>query len=346
MKLSKELKAGIITLLAIGLLVTGINFLKGNSFFGGDDQYVAYFPNSGNIAPANSVYVNGVPVGKVLTVDYNPKGDSLSAVCVTFNIQDDNVRIPRTANVQIGSIDPLTKGIILNLSAADLSKGFYKPGERIQGSVDQDLITQLKTYADPVVRKFQTLINTVDKTVTSISAFWDTTATSELESSMNEIQIAIKRFGNVAAEVEGLVVSEKVKFGKIMSNVESISSNLKASNEKIAAIVGNAKKITDDLVTVNYKSVVEDAQKTIQKLNAALEAANNGEGTLGKLLHDEKLYNELVNTNKELQELVEDIQLHPERYIHFSVLGAKTKGVPLSGQEEKKLRKLLDTIPN
>lgn len=346
MKLSKELKAGIITLLAIGLLVTGINFLKGNSFFGGDDQYVAYFPNSGNIAPASSVYVNGVPVGKVLTVDYNPKGDSMTAVRVTFNIQDDNVRIPRTAKVQIGSIDMLTKGIVLDLSTADLSKGYYKPGERIQGMVDQDIIAQIKNYADPVMRKFQTLINTVDKTVTSISAFWDTTATSELESSLDEIQIAIKRFGNVATEVEGLVVSEKVKLAKIMSNVESITTNLKASNEKIAGIIGNTKKITDDLVTVNYKSVVEDAQKTIQKLNAALEAANNGEGTLGKLLHDEKLYNELVNTNKELQELVEDIQLHPERYIHFSVLGAKTKGVPLSGQEEKKLRKLLDSIPN
>lgn len=334
-----------ITLLAIALLVAGINFLKGNSFFGGDDQYVAYFPNSGNLAPATSVYVNGVAVGKVLSVDYVPNGDSLSKVKVTFNIQDDNVKIPRGSEVEVGSVDFLNKGILLTLSS-DLSKGYYQPGERIQGKVAVDLMTQVKDYADPALKKLQSLITTVDKTVTSISAFWDTTATSKIESSMNEIHTAIIRFGNVAEEVEGLVASEKVKLSKIMSNVESISGNLKASNEKIAAIIGNTKKITDDLLTVNYKGVVEDAQKTIQKLNAALEAANNGQGTLGKLLHDEQLYNELVNTNKELQELTEDIQLHPERYIHFSVLGAKTKGVPLTGQEEKKLRKLLDTIPN
>lgn len=346
MKISKEVKTGVITLLAIGLLVAGINFLKGNSFFGGDDQYTAFFPNAGNIAPANSVYINGVPVGKVLTVDYNKNGDSSSAVKVTFNIQDDNVRIPKTAKLKIGSVNMLTTGLILDFTDVDYSKGYFNPGARIFGLVDQDIMEQLKSTVVPVISKFQKLVITVDRTVNSISAFWDTTATSELQSSIHEIQIAIKRFGNVAVEVEGLVASEKVKFGKIISNVESISYNLKASNEKIAGIIGNTKKITDDLVTVNYKSVVEDAQKTIQKLNAALEAADKGQGTLGKLLHDEKLYNELVNTNKELQELVEDIQLHPERYIHVSVLGAKTKGVPLSAQEEKKLRKLLDTIPN
>jgi len=67
---------------------------------------------------------------------------------------------------------------------------------------------------------------------------------------------------------------------------------------------------------------------------------------MGKLLKDEKLYTELVETNNELQNLVNDLQLHPERYIHFSVFGAKTKGVPLTSQEEKKFRKLLDTIPD
>lgn len=345
MKVSKELKAGVITLLAIGLLVTGINFLKGNSFFGGDDEYVAYFPTSGNIAPATSVYINGVAVGKVLEVEYMGNEDTLSKVRVVFNIQDGDVRIPRNGDVMIGSIDPLTKGIILKMPLL-ADKGYYKPGERIQGIVDPDILSQIKSYADPVIQKLKDLIDNVDHAVSGISAFWDTTATSKIESSMDEIEIAIKRFGNVAVEVEDLVASEKAKFGRIMSNVESISNNIRASNEQIASIIGNTKKITDDLVTVNYKSVIEDAQKTIQKLNGLLEDASNGNGTLGKLLHDEKLYNELVNTNKELQEMVDDITLHPERYIHFSVLGAKTKGVPLTPREEKKLRHILDSIPD
>lgn len=345
MKISKELKVGIITLVAIGLLVTGVNFLKGHSFFGGDDNYVAYFPNSGNLAPASSVYVNGVAIGKVLSVEYMNKGSVNRKVKVVFTIQNDEIKIPRGSRVEIGGIDLLTKGLLITMNS-DLSKGYYKSGEPIQGVVAVDMVSQLKEYADPISQKIQKMMVSIDETISSLNSFWDTTATSEIEESMQEIKIAIRRFGNVAVEVEDLVASEKAKLGRIFANVESITNNLKLSNEKIAGIIGNTKKITDDLVTVDYKGTVADAQKTIQKLNNTLEAVNSGEGTIGKLLKDEKLYNELVNTNRQMQELVDDIQLHPERYIHFSVLGAKTKGVPLSPRDEKKLRTLLDTIPD
>ena len=131
-----------------------------------------------------------------------------------------------------------------------------------------------------------------------------------------------------------------------MSNVEGITANLKKSNDQVTAIIGNTKKVTDDLVTADFKSVINNASSTLKNLNSVLDQAQKGEGTLGKLIGDEKLYNELVNTNKELQNLVNDLQLHPERYIHFSVLGAKTKGVPLTTSEEKKLRQLLDSTNN
>lgn len=85
------------------------------------------------------------------------------------------------------------------------------------------------------------------------------------------------------------------------------------------------------------------AKNTLIKFNNILESVNEGEGTLGKLLKDDQLYNELNKTNQRLQNLVEDIEVHPERYIHFSVFGAKTKGVPLSPAEERELKQLLDS---
>lgn len=81
-----------------------------------------------------------------------------------------------------------------------------------------------------------------------------------------------------------------------------------------------------------------------KKINAVLEEVENGTGTMSKLLYDEALYTELVASNKKLQDLVEDLTLHPERYIHFSLLGSKTKGTTLSPKEERKLRKVLDSI--
>ena len=345
MKIAKEVKAGFIGLLAIGLFVAGVNFLKGNSFFGGDEKYYAYFPNSGQLAVASNVTLNGVVVGKVLAVDYTPSENPARQVKVTFNIQNKDVKLPRGTSIEIGSLDLFNKGMLIKVSS-DLSKGYYKSGSEIPGFLAEDMLAQVKSYADPIVQKVQGIMTSVDKMVVSLSAFWDTTATSEIEGSIREVKIAINRFGKVAEEIDNLVAEEKVKFGRIMGNVESITANLKKSNDQVTAIMGNARKITDDLLTSDYKNVIANASSTLKSLNAVLDDAKNGKGTLGKLLGDEQLYNELNKTNVELQNLVSDIQLHPERYIHISVFGAKTKGVPLTGSEEKKLRKILDTIPN
>jgi phospholipid/cholesterol/gamma-HCH transport system substrate-binding protein len=345
LKISKEIKTGVIAIVSIALLVAGINFLKGNSFFGGDKVYYSYFPNSGQLAVASNVTLNGVIVGKVLSVEYVATNPENKRVRIAFNIQNDDVKIPIGSVVEIGSLDLFNKGMLITLNP-DLSRGYYKPGSTLPGKLAVDMMAQVKSYADPISQKVQGMMSSIDKMVNSLTAFWDTTATSEIEGSIKEVKIAIKRFGSVAEEVELLVEEEKIKFGRIMSNVESITANLKRSNDEVTAIVGNAKKITDDLVTADFKNVIGNASQTLKSMNNILEDASKGNGTLGKLLGDDKLYTELVNTNKELQNLVGDLQLHPERYIHFSVLGAKTKGVPLTPADEKKLRQLLDSSSN
>lgn len=341
MKISKEIKTGVITVAAIGLLVAGVNFLKGNSFFGGDKFFYAYFPNSAGVTPATSVYVNGVDVGKVLEVNLTDKKDSLQRVLMKFNITDDNFKIPKGSIIEAGGIDMFTKG--LTIRPNEQLSGYFEEGSYIQGSVSVDITSQVKAYADPISQKVQTMMSSIDRMVSGVSAFWDSSATSQIEQSMREVKIAIKKFGNAANEIESLIVDEKVKLSRIMSNVEQITLNLKKSNDTVKAIIGNVKKVTDDMVTADFKGVVENAKNTLGEINKVLESANNGEGTLGKLLSDEKLYEELVKTNKELSNLLNDIQLHPERYIHFSVFGAKTKGVPLTNEEEQKLRQILDS---
>ena len=342
--MSKEIKTALIALAAIGLLVTGVNFLKGNSFFGGDDVYYAYFANSGGVAASSSVMMNGVPVGKVVSVELVPGNDSLKSVLITFNIQEENFRIAKNWDVTVGAIDFFNKGMLIQTDG-NQEKAFYEPGDTIIGVVASDIVTEVKGYVDPIMKKVQSLAGSIDKMVTSVNAFWDTSATSTLESSMNEVRVAITRFGNVAREVELLVQEERAKFDRIMTNVESITYNLKQSNENVAAIIGNTKKISDDLLTADFKGTIEQAKNTLSKLNNVLASVESGEGSLGKLLKDEALYNELINTNASLQNLVNDIQLHPERYIHFSAFGGKIKGATFTADEEEKIRKMLDTIP-
>ncbi|MDC1403203.1 MlaD family protein [Crocinitomicaceae bacterium] len=345
MKISKEIKTGVIAIAAIGLLVTGVNFLKGNSFFGGDEIYYSYYPNSGQLAGASNVTLNGVAVGKVLSIENVASIDPNKVVKVSFNIQHDNIKIPKGTIVQIDNLDLFGKGLVLKMPDS-LTNGYYKPGATIPGELVVDMMSQVKQMAEPVAAKLQTLMTSIEKVVQSASTLVDTNSAETIEGTILELKVAIKRLGNVAKETESLVNSEKVKLGRIFSNVEGITENLKASNEKVAKIIGNTKKITDDLVSADFKSVINAAKSTLSGFNKLLASANSGEGTLGKLISDEKLYDELVQTNKSLQNLVNDISIHPERYIHFSAIGRKTKGVPLTSDEEKRLRKLLDSTAN
>ena len=344
MRFSKEIKAGVVAILAIVVLVAGVNFLKGNSFFGGDDLYYAYFPNSGQLMVSSNVTLNGVVVGKVMDIQNVQGNPPEKRVKMTFSISDKNIKLPKGTVVEIGSLDLLNKGMIIQIPL-DIKNGYYKPKSVLPGKLSIDMMSQVKAYADPISQRLQAMMSSVDRMVVSLSAFWDSTATSEIEGSLKQVKITIQKLGNVATEIEAFVGEEKIHFNHIMQNVENITGNLKKSNDQITSIIGNVKKVSDDLVSADFKNVISDAQNTLKKLNAVLADVESGNGTMGKLLHDEKLYTELVETNNELQNLVDDLQLHPERYVHFSVFGAKTKGVPLTGMEEKKLRKMLDSIP-
>lgn len=345
MKLSKEIKAGFIAVSAIVLLVVGINFLKGYSLLGGDDTFYAYFPNSGQVMVSGNVTLNGVIIGKILDIQNVPTNPEKRRVKIKFSVSESGIDLPKGTIIELGSLDLLTKGLIVNYPD-HLKSGYYRPGDEIPGKMSADMFSQVKQYADPISQKLQSLILHIDGMVNSLSGVFDENGSSDITASIKELRITIKKIGDLSSEIQGFVGQEKAQFSKIMDHVESITSNLKKSSDEVSAIIGNTKKISDDLVTADFKGTILEAQTTLKKFNFMLEDVNKGSGTLGKLIHDEKLYNELVETNNELQELVDDLQAHPERYVHLSVIGGKSKGLQLTGKQEGKLKKWLDTIPD
>jgi phospholipid/cholesterol/gamma-HCH transport system substrate-binding protein len=344
LRYSKETKIGAIALLAIAVLVLGVNFLKGNSFLGGDETYYTYMENSGQLMASSNVTLNGVIVGKVLGIDYVANKSPKKRVKITFTIQNSSVKLPIGTIIEIGSLDLLSKGLLIILPL-NANKGIHKVGSVLPGRISVDMVSQVKAYADPISQKLQAMMASIDKMVGSLSSFWDESATSEIEASLKEVKVAIARFGDLAKEIQAFVGEEKLQFARIMSNVENITLNLRKSNEQVSSIIGNLKIVSDDLVTADFKGVILEAQTTLKKINYILAETSAGKGTLGKLVHDEKLYNELLESNDQLQELVDDLQIHPEKYINVSLVGRKSKGIKLKSSQEKKLKLLLDSLP-
>ncbi|PWH86356.1 hypothetical protein DIT68_03705 [Brumimicrobium oceani] len=345
LKVSKEFKIGLAVILSTALLIFGVNYLKGNSFFGGDDVYYAYFPTSGALTPSSSVTLNGVEVGKVVTVDLvNPNNytDPNKRVLIKFNIHTEGLSLAKGSGIKIVP-GVLSTGVHIEQNFI-AEKGYYAIGDTLDGTVSQEITEQIESELLPIKRKMENLITSIDNIVNSITVFWDTSAATTLDEGLNEVKIAISRFGRVAYNIDNMILDEKAKLGRIFDNVENITHNFKETNMEIQKVVGNMGELTDSLLTVDFKSAIGEATVTLQNLNGLLEEAADGNGTLGKLLKDEQLYDELNTTNERLQNLVEDIKVHPERYIHFSVFGSKTKGVPITKDEERKLKKILDTI--
>jgi phospholipid/cholesterol/gamma-HCH transport system substrate-binding protein len=205
---------------------------------------------------------------------------------------------------------------------------------------------QVHAMADPVSKKLQHLMGNIDRMVNSITVLFDTTrGTNDIRSSINEAKLAIKRFGNLSLEMNDLVREEKIKLSDILQNVANITKNLDKSNKEISAILGNAHTFSNDLVKSNFKDVISGAHKTITTINKALEETEQNKGNLSKLLKDETLYNELVNSNKKIQIILDDLHEHPEKYIKLSVFSRRPKGLQITKKEEEKLKKILDSIP-
>ena len=344
MRVTKEIKAGLIAIASIILLVLGINFLKGYSLLGGDDTFYAYFPNSGQVMVSGNVTLNGVVIGKILDIENAPLNPEKRRVKIKFSVSEPGIQLPKGTVVELGSLDLLTKGLIINYPIK-LKKGYFSSGDEIPGKLSADMFSQVKQYADPISQKLQSLILHIDGMVNSLSGVFDENGSNDIASSIKELKITIRKIGDLTSEIQGFVGQEKHQFSKIMGHVESITANLKKSSDEVNSIIGNTKKITDDMISADFKGTILEAQTTLKKFNYMLEDVNNGTGSLGKLVKDEKLYNGLVETNNELQELVDDLQTHPERYVHLSLIGRKSKGVQLSGKQEGKLKKWLDSIP-
>jgi phospholipid/cholesterol/gamma-HCH transport system substrate-binding protein len=121
------------------------------------------------------------------------------------------------------------------------------------------------------------------------------------------------------------MTSEKGKLYLMISNIESISHNLKANNEQITHILNNLSVVSDSLAQVKFATTIKHADSAIIQMDEMLDKINSGKGSLGKLVNDEELYNNLNNTSKDLDELMKDLKANPNRYVHFSMFGKKDK---------------------
>lgn len=320
-KVSKEFKIGLVVVCAIAAFIWGINFLKGSNLFSHKYYLYAVYPKIDNLIPANPVLINGYKIGQVNEISLIQK-DGRTQVLVKFLLTED-VKIPKKSTAKAISSDLLgTKAVEVIYSE---EKEFVNSGDTLIAASEEGFKESLDKRIAPIQAKAENLISSMDSVMTVVSLILNTKTRDNLEKSFESVRKAILTLEQTAYKLDDLVGSEKVKISSVLSNLNQITSNLSKNGQKIDAIINNVSSMTDSLAKAQLKDAIANADKSMKELNIMLAKINEGQGTAGKLLKNDSLYNNLNKSSEDLDKLLKDLRLNPERYIHFSVFGRKSR---------------------
>lgn len=312
MKISSEVKIGIIITIAIAVTIWGLNFLKGRNILKGANTYYAVFEDIGGLEKNSKIFIKGYEVGQVSEIYFNENGSR--NLIVLLGIEKAH-HIPLDSEAILFDADLLgTKAIMLSLSGSDQ---LHKPGDTIMCRIQYGLTDRLEQQLLPVKNKAENLIVTVDSLLSSLNYVFDKNTSAMLQSSIHNLETSTDGIQNM--------LSSQGKLTSMIANMEAITLNLKNHNEQLSSAMSNIASITDSIASSELKSTISNTNKTLAETHLILEKINQGEGTLGMLVNNDSLYQNLTSLSNELDLLLKDLQENPKKYINVSVFGKSEK---------------------
>lgn len=314
MKIANETKVGILAAFSIALLIIGYNFLKGNAIFSSETVLYARYSHVDGLGVSKPVLINGYQIGRVDQLTLQPDG----TIIATLKIKG-KYEIPNNSIARLESIDLLGgKAIVMALGTGNV---FAKDGDTLNANVAKGLLETVQ----PVQKKAEVIIAKMDSILTSVNSILNPNFQKNVDKSFNSIAATLASLEATSKKVDHLVGSEGSRISSILANVEAISNNLKNNNEKINGILNNISTVTDQVAAANFKQTIDNANKSMADLQSIVGKINEGKGTLGLLINDTKMYDNLNSASGNLDKLIIDLKENPKRYVHFSVFGGGGK---------------------
>lgn len=298
--MKNEIKIAITAIVCVAILIVGINFLKGINIFQSTNSYYVKLKDSKQLAVSNLVYANGYPVGTIRDIEYNYADNSAVVVLIEL---DKNMRIPKGTTASLET--PLMGGVIMHLVLGQNPTDLLAPQDTILGANSMGAMDQLSTMMPTV----EAMLPKLDSILTNLNRLTGDPALQQTLSNAAEITENLK---HTSAELDKLMANQ-VK--NTLNNAEQLTGNL-------------AKADVEGTMT-NLNSTVADARLLVGQLQATMadvqRQLTGTDGTLGALMNDRALYDNLNHTLQSADSLVTDLKAHPKRYVHFSLFGRKDK---------------------
>jgi len=320
LKIKREVKIGIIFALGIGLLYYGLFFLKGINVFKKQNTFYAVYEKVDGLAEENPVLINGLKVGQVNDIYFCE--DKSGKIMVKFFV-DDEIGIPENTIAMLYSTDLIgSKAIDLRLGDSDTNS---LNNDTLRTDIEKSLTEQVSVQMLPVKKKAENLMLSIDSVLAVIKYVLNEKTRENIAKSFENIKNTFQNLENTTSNIDTLITHQRGRMAGIFSNIESITYNIRKNNQKLSNILSNVSTITDSISQSEIASTIANTNKSLANLSEILEKVNESQGSLGKLVNDDSLYNNLDGSAKELELLLEDLRVNPDRYLHFSVFGGGSK---------------------
>jgi phospholipid/cholesterol/gamma-HCH transport system substrate-binding protein len=313
-KLSKEFKVGLVAIATIAIFIWGFNYLKGLDIFKTYKTFYAIYPRVNGLMEANPVSIHGLNVGQVTRISFTP--DMSGNIIVEFVVTTD-LPLPKNSVANIYSSDLMgSKAIEIMIGDTNI---YLDDGDTLMSEVEASLKDAVNQQIAPLKNKAEELIGSIDSAVVAIRGVFNRRTRENLKNSIESIRITLKNLESATYNIDTLVISQKNRLATILDNVEAITTNLRENNENITNIINNFSTISDSLAKAQIPKTFDNINSTISDLAEVVEKVNTGQGTIGLLLNDDKLYNNLQQASNNLNALLEDLQQNPKKYVRFSL---------------------------
>ena len=296
---TKEVKIALVAIVALVLLFFGLNFLKGLTLFSSSATYNLSFKDLKGLSESTAIYADGYKVGTVTSIEYDY--ENAGNVLVKCDI-DPQLRIPKGSQAEIES--DLMGNIKVNLLLANNPKEKIEPGGLIMGIDGKGMMAQFQEVLPTVMA----IVPKLDSIVTSVNTI-----------------LANPSIVNILRNAEDMTANLKVTTSELNSLAMQLNRSVPGMMQHANATLQNTETLTGNLAKVDVDATMKKIDSTLDNLEQMSKALNNREGTLGLLMYDKGVYNNLNSTMRHADSLMIDLKAHPKRYVHFSVFGKKDK---------------------
>lgn len=305
-KISKYTKLGLLVIVCLTILIWGINYLKGIDLLKRNTNYYIVYDKIDGLLKSSTVTINGFRVGQVSDIEF--LGDYSGRLLVTLSLQE-NFKIAKGSTAKIFSSDIMgTKGIKLEIVHSGV---YYQDDDTIPGTTESDLKDQISAQLLPIKNKTEELIASLDSVLKVVNYVLNKKTRENLIQTFDNVNRTVANIESSSAELNKIISSGKIN--SIVTNLDSVSGTFSKNTVQISNIIKNLSTLSDTLSKLNISPVFAEITSIVKKLNSE-------ESSIGLLINDPKLYQNLNSLAESLDLLLKDVKNNPKRYVHFSAI--------------------------